>query len=200
MNATGARAALLLCLLLSGGCGTTPRTHYYVLSATAPEPATVPVAPVSLGIGPITIATYLDRSQITLRQGNALLMDPFHHWGEPLETGVARVLYEDLAARLGAQNLVRFPWRSDEIPGRQLRVRVLELNRTGTDAVLVAEWALLGDGAGGTTRRGQFRARTPVSGDGYEALAAAYSTLLQQLSANLAARVMASGTRFNPTE
>jgi uncharacterized lipoprotein YmbA len=204
MRTTLNQLTLLASILLLSACGTTPPTHYYVLSsdlmanaalANEARPSDItssyhsstprPNQSVLLGVGPITVADYLSRIQITLNIGNTLEVDPFHHWGEPLSAGITRVLYENLAAKLGQQHLVQFPWRSDEIPDWQLRVHVAQLNRSGATALIKAHWTLASMSGSKTTRREIFRAQIPVRDDSYEALATAYSELLHQLSEHI---------------
>ena len=192
MMAVSLRSATLSCLLLLSSCGTTPQTHYYVLSSHRDAGSAKTVAPIAsdvlLGVGPITVADYLNRMQITLNNGNALELDPFHHWGEPLNAGITRVLFENLSWALGRQ-LVQFPWRSDEIPAVQLRVHVAQLNRQHNHALIHATWTLAGKRHDIATHRERFEAHTPVRDASYEALAAAYSLLLQQLAQHIAEEV-----------
>ena len=60
-------SAAFLILAMLAGCGTTPHTNYYVLSSQS-SLADIGNNPVSLGVGPIQVADYLDRVQITLLQ------------------------------------------------------------------------------------------------------------------------------------
>lgn len=184
--------AMVLALL--GGCGTTPHTNYYVLSSQS-SLAEIGNNPISLGIGPVEVAQYLDRLQITFEKDGSLELDDFNRWGEPLYVGITRVVMEELAAQLDTVNLVQFPWRSDEIPDFRIKIVVLELNRKDRGAVLKAAWSL------GDTRSGDLLHQTvevlhePLHGHGYSALVEGYSRLLQQLSTRMAAVIREKSIR-----
>lgn len=181
------KAIIVLFALLVTACGTTPRSDYYVLTATN-EDATTEQAAYTLGVGPINIAPWLDRDPITLKEGNALVIDEFSRWGEPLHDGVVRVLTENFNRLLGSGQVVSFPWRADDIPDYRLKLKVVDLNRTGSQAELVAEWSLERTGAE-VLERDQTRLTITAEDQSYDALAAAYSELLGQLSQQLAVRL-----------
>ena len=61
----------------------------------------------------------------------------------------------------------------------------------GEAALLEAVWAVR-ETAGGKTRSGRTLAREAVQGEGFEALAAAHSRALAQLSADIAAAIRAA--------
>ena len=88
------------CLLLS--CGTTPSTRYYLLQATATHSDNSSAH--SIGVGPIRIADYLSRPQIVSTHGtNRLSLSEFDRWGEPLDSGITRVMVENIALLTGSE-------------------------------------------------------------------------------------------------
>jgi hypothetical protein len=173
--------ALLSTLL---GCGVTPHTQHYVLDSQTVA-AAANSNPVSLGIGPVLVAEYLDRAQIALKNGSSLELDEFHRWGEPLSAGITRVMMEQLSTQLGSGKLVRFPWRADEIPDLRIKMLVLELNRHHNSALMKVAWSLTESRSGEELYRGMENYRQPLADQNYDTLVAAYSQLLHQLATHM---------------
>src|SRR4030095_6149431 len=76
-------------LVLSGCFGSTPPTHFYLVPSltggdTAP-PVSADQRDLTLGVGPVTVPPYLDRSQIVTRTSRAkLTLADFDQWAGPL--------------------------------------------------------------------------------------------------------------------
>lgn len=172
-------------LSLLTGCGTTPPTHFYVLSSAAPLDD-IHSDGLSLGVGPVKVANYLDRVQIALKTDNALMVDDFNHWAEPLAVGVQRVMMEELAVQLGTVNVVQFPWRADEVPDLRVKILVLELNRIDDKAIIKAAWSLARTDTREKLYQGVETLEQAVHHPGYDALVRAYSSLLHELSISMA--------------
>lgn len=144
-------AVLALGLAASlGGCVTlkrTPEARFFVLrSLVEPSPAPeVPATPGLVGVLPVLLPGHLERPQLVTWSGpGELRIDEFLRWAEPLDTGIQRVVEENLDALLPAHRLVRGPWPAST----PLRCRVrLELARVGPqdngEVQLGGRWALL---------------------------------------------------------
>lgn len=182
-------------MLLLSGCGVTPSTQYYVLDSIT-QLAPTQQHSVSVGIGPVTVAEYLDRAQIALKQDNALQVDEFNRWGEPLTAGITRVLMEELANQLDSANLVQFPWRSDQIPDLRVRLAVLELNREKDQAILKAGWSITTTQDGEKLQQGTDILQTPLHDSSYATLVGGYSRLLEQLAAQLGSAISSSSEYY----
>src|SRR5580658_7436380 len=113
LNAIAAGCALCL----AAGCSVIPpqpkdQTQYYVLTPMT-DPATTPItqtagmpANISIGLGPIHIPDYLDRSQIVTRSaGNAIKLSETDRWAEPLGAGFGQAMAQDLTAILGTHEI-----------------------------------------------------------------------------------------------
>ncbi len=185
----------LFLLLMLPGCGVTPSTNYYVLDSDTQE-APTHESLVSVGVGPVTVAEYLDRAQITLKQDNTLTVDEFNRWGEPLTAGITRVLMVELASQLDSGNLVQFPWRSDQIPDLRIKMAVLELNRDNDQASLKAGWSITTTRDGEKLQEGVEILRTPIPDNSYAALVAGYSQLLEQLAARIGSAIYSSSEYY----
>ena len=90
-------------LALVTACATSRQTDFYLLKATLPDRSdAVLMQPDStLCIKTIHLPEYLDRPQMVVRDpGYRLQLSEFHRWAEPLRDNFARVLTENLEARL----------------------------------------------------------------------------------------------------
>jgi len=185
-------------LAMLHGCTVTPHTNYYVL-ASSTQAATPNTDAISLGVGPVLVADYLDRVQITLVEDSVLDIDEFNRWGEPLSAGITRVLMEELSAQLGSGKLVRFPWRGDEIPELRIKVMVLELNRQNDVALMKVAWSLSALGSGDELHRGIEIYEQAVADDSHNSLVAAYNQILYQLASHMSSTIKQSSPQPDTT-
>jgi uncharacterized lipoprotein YmbA len=191
MNTTlkGLIVAVILPIVLLG-CGTTPPSKYYLLSAEASNfpDGTSP----SLGVGPIEIPEYLNRNALIYsREGNRLHIANFERWAEPLDSSIGRVVRLNLASLLDTQNIQVYPWSDSERPEYGVEVTVINMDANDQQARLIAEWYIY------TTINRETIARK-ISSLSYDMpagpataaeVAPAYSKLLLQLSEIIAAAI-----------
>ena len=188
------RLSLLLLTVAASGCfGTSPPARFYVLSATAGQPAPNPAHDDVIGVMPTRVAEYLDRPQmVTLLGENAVALDEYARWAEPVSAGVSRVLALDLAAELPEWRVVQQPW-DPTVPLRaQVTLDVTALGWTPDGAVrLDASWALVAAPAATPAARGQVSLRRAAPEKGTDAAVATASALLADLARQIAAAVRA---------
>jgi hypothetical protein len=149
----GSLLAFLVGVLLLAGCARTASVSYYQLSpleAPRNEPASGEAGKMVLGIGPVRLPEYLDRSQLVTRlSANRLQLADNHRWAEPLNKNIARVMGENLSALLGTSHIVFHPWPSSRVTDYQLLVEVLHFeNESDGAARLVALWSVKGKDGG----------------------------------------------------
>jgi uncharacterized lipoprotein YmbA len=187
-------AALLVTMLVQGGCGTTPPAKFFLLSPTATPPASAPDGARArrLGVGPVDLPEYLDRPQIVTRMVNSeLRLADDRRWAEPLRDNFTRVLSDDLSAALGTTEVYTFPWWPSQPIDYQIIVKVLRFEGDASGNVtLVARWTI----RGGPERKNLFWQRSTVSvpissPNDYDSLVAASSAALAQLSGEIAAAI-----------
>lgn len=183
-------ALLMLCTLLLVGCigGSSTASRFYMIapehqSMTAPaEAGASPRARVA--VGPVTVASYLDRPQIVTREGNGvrLALAEFDRWAEPLSESLPRVLAEEISRELGGERVQVFPGARGEDADIRISVDVTRLDGDlGGEAVLEAWWTLH-DAKGGVLRRGRVTERR-AAGNDYHTLVKAESELTVKLAA-----------------
>ncbi len=144
--------ALAIAITLAG-CGPilAPRpdpAKFYLLTPAADQPSTQTAAVQSsaggftLGLGPVKLPPYLDRPEVVTRSApNRLDLSKTDRWGESLQNNFTSVLTRDLAAQMGTQQIVVFPWYSTTHVDLQVQVEVyrFETDAQG-NAQLSAKW------------------------------------------------------------
>lgn len=179
-------AVLSSCVTMGGGGSATPE-QYYLLTAKASieEPQTQ----LSLGVGPVRVAPFLDRIGVVSHNTQGQMeFSIIHRWAEPLVDGIQRVSVQNLEALSGAR-VSSFPWTRATAPDLALRLDVLDFNRRPDGvAILEVNW-VLEDRRDDTlieARRDGFMIPTDGDSDDYAALVHAYSELLAQLAQRVA--------------
>jgi uncharacterized lipoprotein YmbA len=174
--------ALLSALMVS--CGISGK-QYYVLTPAGSPPSG---GGLGIGVGPVSIPAYLERSNLVFKEGgNRLAVSESHHWAGDLENNVASVIAANLGRRLGTGNFRTYPWGSDKELRYQISVDIRQFHGTSAgDAYLDASWRVysLPDRRMVVSR--SWSGTEPLRHDGYEELAAAESRLLDRLAAEMA--------------
>lgn len=186
-------AILALTAVLFTGCaaGISAPARFYIL--TAPADAPLPTVGTSwntrtIGVGPVEVAAYLDRTQIVSRSSDSVLeLGEFDRWAEPLDRSIPRVLLENLAIFLNSKRLALMAQDPRTPVDCQLVVRITGLDGTlGNQAVLTARWMLLDRDQEHIVQWEQTTIKEPTAGGGYQALVEAQSRALAQLCRQIA--------------
>jgi uncharacterized lipoprotein YmbA len=181
-----------------GGCaGTSPPANFYVLSSITESAAASAVvgneSRIAIGVGPVNLPDYLDRSQIVTRSSpNELKVAAFDRWAESLKSSFPRVLTENLSALLNTNQVAVFPWRKAIPVEYQVIVDVVQFDaESGGNAVLIARWSILGDGGDKlyVIKKSTFTVST--NKDDYAELVSAQSQTLAEFSREIAEAIKA---------
>jgi len=189
---SGIGAILLLSLLLLCGCAS-KAPNYYVLHSLQSEAPDVKITraenDLSIGVGPIKIPEYLERPQMAIRSTpNSLQFAEFDKWAEPLEKNLASVLAENLSILLSTDRVAVFPWTGSRQVLYQVAVDVSQMECTPDGkAVLVADWSVYGNSGDKLLEIKRSRIIVPVESAGFEAIAAAQSRAVGDMSREIAA-------------
>ena len=190
INLFDAIAAVCTLVVLAAGCGTTPPSRFYTLSAVAASDTTS--SNLSIVVGPVSVPAEVDRPEIVVSMGaNQVALDEFNRWASPLQNNIARVVAENLVAKLGTPHVTL----SSQALGVDAAYRVaIDVQRfdsmPGEAATVDAVWSVrrMKDGKG---ESGRTSAREAVKETGYDALAAGHSRALARLSEDIANAVRA---------
>jgi uncharacterized lipoprotein YmbA len=185
-------------LLVLGGCaGTSPPSNFYVLSAlpqsSAGTPSDKDKGKIAIGIGPVELPEYLDRSQIITRiSPNELRVAAFERWAESLKSSFPRILMENLAILLNTDQVVLYPWRKSAPVKYQVIVDVVQFDaERGGDAVLIARWTLLEGRGDQILQRKKSVFRKPLNSNDYQSIVSAQSQTIIELSRKIAEAIKA---------
>jgi len=179
--------------LLLAGCGSSPASKFYVLTAD-PVPQRswtgVPktVAPNTIALGRVSLPGALDRPQIARRKGgNEIVFSDEERWAGPLDDMVRRVLADDLAARLPA-GVSLIESAAKPPPGVIIAVEVSRFDADESGNVtLTARWEALGPAGRPLGPARESTITEPGSGKDAAAVATAMSRAVAALSARIAA-------------
>ena len=182
-------------LVALGACAvSSPRTEFYTLDAEAPagrgatsaardEPA------VKVSVWQVSVPEIVDRSELVLRTApNRVEISDFHRWAEPLRLGIARVLADDLALRLGSGFMVVVGQPAGIQPDVRVSFDVQKFEAVPGEGVTVeALWNIRP--ARGEPRNGRSMVAERGPSRDYAALVAAYSRALAQVAREVSAAV-----------
>jgi uncharacterized lipoprotein YmbA len=186
------RRAVLALALLAAGCGSTPPSRFYTLSAVpaSPPPATTDL---SVAVGPVVVPGAVDRPQIVVTvSGNQVRLDELNRWASPLAGNIARVVAENLTGMLGTPRVTVWLQTVSAVPvdyRTAIEVQRFE-SAPGETATLDAVW-MVSRSRDGRSRTGRTTARESVPDGSYDALAAAHSRAVARLSRDIADAVRA---------
>lgn len=218
--------ALGCSLLVVGGCadmlglkGGGAPVHYYVLSPVSGGSAGDATGPakhdITVGVALVNVPEYLDNQMIVTRPTkNTVDLAELHNWAAPLSEHVTAVLAENLWILIPTDGVVRMPL-SRAIPiDFEVRTRLEKFERDPSgDVVLLARWVVFDEQTreASAIKSAQFRVPVVVEdrpsaegehterveNDVYEAIVAAMSQALGELSREIAdtVRTAASTSR-----
>ena len=187
----GIRRAWAIFVLLGGlaGCGHSPPTRYFTLSA---EPAVAPqmatrLQPVQLTA--VHIPAELDRPEVvTQSAANQLTVHETDRWGAPLGQMMRRTLAQDLLARLPAQSFI-LPDAPAPPSTRTLVVTVLSIQTDAQGSLgMQVAWTLMA----GQPSRQILTQETTLSSKTAGREAAGQAEAMSQMLGQLADRMAAS--------
>jgi uncharacterized protein len=189
-----------LALVLSG-CASSP-THFHTLVAPASEQAsTVPAAPFSVEVLPVSVPAQVDQPQMVLREGETgILVLDGERWIAPLGDEVRAALSADLTEALNTHDVYGLPHPAgDNVLRIKLDVRRFDSQLDGY-AFLEAGWTVRGvGGKADAVLACSSRVREPVGHD-YPELVRGHQRALAQVAGEIAqaARSVASGSPACP--
>ena len=182
--------SMLLALL---GCSpTSPPVSYYSLAGVEP-PAQVGGKPSRLAVqvGPVTLPDVLKKSQLVFSSsGGSFQLSDQHRWSGELDRDIARAIGEQLAVRMGTEQIALFPAGQYLELTHQVIVDVLAMGGVlGKEATLEVRWSVVDP----KTKTALFTRRSSVSNQpadtSHGAWVAAQRRNIAKLSEEIAAAI-----------
>ncbi len=190
-----AAIVLAVIMMLSGCAGVSKPSKFYLLltipEAEGPIPFKEDSNSLSVMVGPISLAAYLERDQIVQRtSGNEMTIDDFARWGEPLQDNFYRVLIDNLSFLLNTPEIFPFDRREAFPADLQVVIDVIRFDRgINGDAYMTAFWSVAGED-GRTNllyKKSVFQVRP--SSSGVAGLVKAQNKIVAEFSREIAAAI-----------
>ena len=191
-------AIVLLPLAFLVGCFSSPSSSFYVLQEIPPRAESESAGrELAIGVGPLQIAEYLDRPQMVIREsGNALAIDEFHRWAEPLKDSLPRLLAMNLATLLGTDEVALFPWKGYGPMDYRVEGLVTRFEAGPSEIVtLEVQWTLVEEADPQVASTHRFRTGVPMKDDDPEDQAAAMNEAFSEFSRTVAEAIQAAAAR-----
>ena len=178
------RFLLLAGLVFLSGCAAGSKS-FYVLTSDGPAPSG---GGTGIGVGPITLAEYIDRPNLVIAEStNQLSVAEDHRWAGDLAASITRVTATNLGRQLKTGNVRTYPWQGDDGISYQITLDIRQFHG-GADgyAVIEAGWRAYSLPDRKIKASRTFVDREPLETDGYQPLVAAQSRLLSRLADDIA--------------
>jgi uncharacterized lipoprotein YmbA len=142
-----------------------------------------------IGLGPVTVPSYLERPEIVRRASeHELAPARSDRWAEPLDRAVPRVLAQDLAHVTG-RRVVPYPWKTTLVPACVVAVDLTRFEAVeGKRVELVADVDVARPADSPAVRRHE-RIEIALAADDGGAIAKAMSEAAAELAGKIAAQV-----------
>jgi uncharacterized lipoprotein YmbA len=196
MNSRIALIAVLgILAALAVGC-TSPPSHMYTLSRSTPnspssaqEPAASATGTSNLYVivGPVSIPAMVDLPQMVIRTGpNQVSIEEFNRWAEPLQSNISRVVADELVILLATPRVGMFQQSQNADADYRVSIDVQTFESAPGDAATLSALWTVRRTKDAKTRVGRTTVREPTPNQSYQAIAAAHSRAIGQLSQDIA--------------
>ena len=179
------RLPLIALVAIAAACSS-PMSKFYTLAPTV-RSETASKTNLAVGVGPVTVPGAVDRPQFVLQVApNRVTLQEYHRWAAPLGEEIAQTVAADLAVLLGTPDVAPLPAMNFQ---HDFRV-IIDVQRfqsiPGESVKIEAVWSILDSEEPSRTQSHRTTATEKVAGSDFEALAAAHSRALGQLSRQIA--------------
>jgi hypothetical protein len=180
-------ASLMMCL---AGCGSSPKTHFYVLNAEHVSASLLDKKAKAVGVGvwSVNLPKLLNRPEIVTRSDQYTIeLADFHQWAGGLGNNMTRLIASELGRCLQTERVVISPWSSYRKNDYQVKIHIDRFDgELGKEIVLSGAWSLLNSEGNKELTREAFTYKLQANGKSYSDMAAALSKLTVQLSEQIA--------------
>jgi hypothetical protein len=183
-----------LCLFNCTGClsipnSPSPKFYTLQLSGKAAESKKYDLpANLIVGVGPVQIPEYHNRPQIVTADNNGMLtFAQFQRWGEPLDSGMERLILENLSLMLPQADFQIFPCNFSIPLDYQVIVNVVQLeSQLGKEVSLSTQWTIIDVKTQKMLITKKSQIRQPATGRSYQGIVRSLSQACALLSDEIA--------------
>lgn len=189
--------ALFLSLLLSGCAGTPSQpTRFYRLDSQPMAAGALSLKPQAgqklVGIGPVTLATYLDRPQIIERRSpHGLRLHEFDHWAGSLQENIIQAVTDQARQRLQDMPVIAYPWPGAVKPDYEVLLSFSRFDREAGRIWLKVRWSLIRNRDNRLLEMQRLVIEEPLPDSGIEAGVVAANRAMGKLAERIAATILA---------
>lgn len=180
---------VIVIINLLAACTSTPPTHFYILTTQSSPAAAVADGgkKSSIGVGPISIPTLLERKQIIIRTDqNTVQIAEFHQWAAPLKDNIAEVLTQNLTALQPRRVIRAYPWSTYGSVNYRVLIDIDRFDsQPGRSVILEARWTIIDEKTHVIVTNDKSRFEHPLTETSYPATVKALSGVLYELSQEL---------------
>ncbi|MES9968692.1 MAG: PqiC family protein [Candidatus Thiodiazotropha sp.] len=189
--------ALCFSLFFTACAGTSSQpTRFYRLDGQLEKAQTLSLKPQPgqqlVGIGPIRLASYLDRPQIVERRSpHRLALNEFDHWAGSLQENIVQVITDQLRQRLDAMQVIAYPWDGSIRPDYEVLLTINRFERERNLVWLQLRWSLIRRNDNKLLEMQQLVIQEPTQAGSVEAGVAAANRAMGQLAERIATTILA---------
>jgi len=180
------KLSLIFLTILLSACGTSPKTHFYLLSAERNTDITT-TDKISIGVWKVNVPELIDRPEIVTRTGpHTINLADFHRWAGGLSNNMSLLIANELSYNLQTGHVDVSPWSAYRNFDYQVKVHIREFDSVpgGTGSIKGAFVILNGKGNKKLLEE-RFSFKETVKGESYSEIAATMSRLVVSLSAKI---------------
>ena len=190
------RLTVILLGIGLSGCADSPNVEFYVLEAinSTAQPSRENNPQRTIGIGPVTVPTLLERKQIITRSSdNTVKFAEFQQWASPLQDSLLQALSRNLSG-LQAKHIIRaYPWAAHGTVDLQVIVDFIRFDTTpGKSANLEANWTIKNESSRNSLKTGHTLINRAMTDTSYSGTVKALSAVLGDFSRELAGALTAA--------
>lgn len=173
-------SSLFLMLL---GCGSSPKTNFYLLSAQRDVDVSV-TENLSIGVWAVKLPELIDRPEIVTRTGAFTInRADFHRWASGLSSNVSSLIANELSTNFQTSHVDVSPWSSYRKFDYQVKVHIRTfLGELGKQTVLDGGYVILNGKGNKKLAEEAFSLKAKTPGNTYQDMASSMSELVVALS------------------
>ena len=186
------RGLALAAALLATGCFGSSAPRFFALSSASSAAPLGTYPELGLAVGPVDVPRYLDRPEIVSRDGeNRLTVADDHRWAGSLRSDIQRVVADELGRLLGTARVALYPDQPRFPANYRVLLDVREFEAVSdTNVRLRVRWTIAAVPDGHALAVEESVVDRSLAGSGYDAIVAAESAGLVELTQQIAARVV----------